>query len=511
MAAWLRVFLPLAALVGGVYATLLHYESRAARAAFVSQQQTRLQLAEEHLAGTLHAAATDLRVIAATPALDRFLAGADQGRALIEDLFVAFVAQNPLYHQLRLIDADGQEVVRVRSATEGPKVAAVGELQSKRGRDYVVETLQLLPGLVRAARLDLNVEHGVVEQPLRSVLRLSTRIRREGQADHVLVVNLRGELLLQDLRERADAPGTQTWLLDEEGYWLLHPDPRLRWGRQLDARQRLGLLLPMLADTLRAAEGSVQIDADLYVHRRLNLQLRHGAGDPFLQGPGYALVSLSPADAHAARNGAGRIAILVAGLLILALGSAVLVRFRARAAAAERRETQLLREQAATGEARAWIRDRSYELSLAIHASDAPEDFARAVLAQLAPALDLAAACLYRVQADRATALASWGLGSAPSLRGFDAGHGLVGEVLRTQTALSLRPAPAGYLDLHGALGAAAPAEIRLLPLDVHGHTVGVLELALTRALVPREEEFLRSVLPLLALNLDGFLGRRAS
>lgn len=510
MGAWLKVFLPLLVLIGGLYATVVHYESRAAQLAFETQQQTQLRLAEERLADSLVAVATDLRVLSVTPALRRFVAGEADGRSLIQELFVAFVGQNGHYHQLRLLDADGQEQVRVQREAEGPRIFPPEALQSKRGRDYVVETLRLQPRQVRASRFELNVEQGVIEVPYRPVLRLSTRIVSEGRPDHVLVANLRGDVLLSGPRELTATAGTEAWLLDDEGYWILHPDPRYAWGRQLDPRMRVDTRIPALAAQLREAYGSLRIDGALYVHRRLTVRSGLAASDPLLQAPALQFVSYTPAVYEPQAFRGGRVLALVIVLLVSALGSALLVRHRIRADAAEQRANRLLREQAQASDARAWIRERTYELSLQIHATATPAEFARTVLAALAPTLDLTAACLYGAQKDRATSLAVWGVDSSEGPRSFAAGEGLVGEVLRSREERVLRPPPVGYLDVQGGLGRAAPAEIRILPLWVHGRTVGVIELALSRALAPREEEYLRAVLPLLALNLDGFLGRGA-
>ena len=130
------------------------------------------------------------------------------------------------------------------------------------------------------------------------------------------------------------------------------------------------------------------------------------------------------------------------------------------------------------------------------------------MLTEIAPTLSLAAACVYALQDGRAQPIAGFGLPERFELREYAPGEGLVGESIRTREEQRMRPPPAGYLDVSAGLGDGPPADLRILPLWVHGRTVGVLELAFSRLLDSREEEFLRQVLPLLALNLDGLLDR---
>lgn len=509
MRAWLRLFLPLAALIGAVFVFASRQDYARQIADLDLQQQTQLRLAEAHFVEVMVDGATDLRVIAGTPALRRFVNGEPDGRGLVEPLLAAFIGQDWTYHQLRLIDAQGVEQVRVQRTPEGPRIAPPAELQDKKDRDYLVETLAMLPGQVRISRFELNVERGVVELPRRQVLRLSTRIVTDRGTEYVLVASLRADVLLKGVRDQFDTADADAWLIDHEGYWVLHPDPSLRWGHQLDPTRRVQTALPELAAKLGASQGSVEIDRARYGFRRVQLSANIPDADQLLLPPAFDLVSVIPADRLPDRFSAAQFGLLLVVLLLAAIGCALLARIRARAEAAEQRTLKLLRDQAQAGEARAWIRERSYQLSLKVHAASEPVDFARTVLGELAPALGLTAACLYAVTQGRATGLASYGLAGSAVLRDFAPGQGLVGEALRTREERQLRPPPSGYLDVHGGLGAGPPTELRILPLWVHGRTVGVLELALSRVLLTREEEFLRATLPLLSLNLDGFLGRQ--
>ncbi|MGH8517694.1 MAG: GAF domain-containing protein, partial [Panacagrimonas sp.] len=223
------------------------------------------------------------------------------------------------------------------------------------------------------------------------------------------------------------------------------------------------------------------------------------------------LVSLTPADRMPPLWPVELALPLIVVLLLAGAGCAVLARLRTRSLDAERRERVLLEESAAANELRSWIKEHIYQLSLKVHGARDPEGFGVATLAQLAQILRLTAACAYALQDGRAQPIAGFALSADFKLREFAPGEGLVGEALRSRQDVRLCPPPSGYLDLSAGAGDGSPAEVRILPLWVHGHTVGVLELAFSRRLDSREEEFLRQALPLLALHLDGLIERRVT
>ena len=132
-------------------------------------------------------------------------------------------------------------------------------------------------------------------------------------------------------------------------------------------------------------------------------------------------------------------------------------------------------------------------------------------LEEIAPHVNLAAACIYVVRNRRSSLIAGYGLTQTDSHREFGLGEGLIGEVARTGVERRMTPPPQGYLDISAGLGQVPAAELRVLPLTMHGRTVAVIELALTSQLNQRQEEFLKQMLPLLALDLDGFHRSRRS
>jgi hypothetical protein len=98
-------------------------------------------------------------------------------RKRLEAIFGALLANHPHYFQLRFIAADGNELVRVNQGTDGiTKAVAADKLQNKSDAFYVSETLKLNTGEIHYSDVTLNREHGVIQVPHTSVLRLATPV-----------------------------------------------------------------------------------------------------------------------------------------------------------------------------------------------------------------------------------------------------------------------------------------------------------------------------------------------
>lgn len=83
----------------------------------------------------------------------------------MKDFLMAFAEANPIYDQIRWIDTEGQE--RVRINLTGTKAIAVpdSELQNKADRYYVQIPLSRESNNVYYSPMDLNIEHGTIERP----------------------------------------------------------------------------------------------------------------------------------------------------------------------------------------------------------------------------------------------------------------------------------------------------------------------------------------------------------
>lgn len=166
-----------------------------------------------------------------------FLAESPEARAAgdpdrlhdLEQLFLAYATAKTEVIQVRLLDNEGNEKVRVDRTAD--KVKSTADLQNKADRDYFVAASRMKRFEVYTSPLDLNVEHGRVQLPPVATLRFAAPVfDAAGARAGVLVVN-RGARRLLDrvVRTRGGIPG-ELVLVDPAGVYLSHPDASREWG-----------------------------------------------------------------------------------------------------------------------------------------------------------------------------------------------------------------------------------------------------------------------------------------
>jgi diguanylate cyclase (GGDEF)-like protein/PAS domain S-box-containing protein len=155
----------------------------------------------------------------------------------LQEIFSAFLNANPDYYQACYIGlADGgRELVRVERQAGGIVVARHADLQRKGDRDYFKAGLVLEMGKVHLSNFSLNQKHGRIEVPHRPSVRAVISIFDErGQRFGMLVLNLDASNLFKPLRQ-VPLAGVQTFIADQHGHYLLHPDDRRAFAFELGA------------------------------------------------------------------------------------------------------------------------------------------------------------------------------------------------------------------------------------------------------------------------------------
>lgn len=139
----------------------------------------------------------------------------------LERDYAAFARAYPYIYQVRYIDAEGREVVRVDRRNGGLEIVPESGLQNKSDRYYVHDGLSHEAGQVYVSPLDLNIEHGQVEKPERPVIRFATPVTdKRGVKRGLLIVNLHAAYILGQIQEMAGGRGGVAFLFDRSGFYL---------------------------------------------------------------------------------------------------------------------------------------------------------------------------------------------------------------------------------------------------------------------------------------------------
>jgi PAS domain S-box-containing protein len=177
----------------------------------------------------------------------------------LQEIMISLLRNKPDYWQARYIDERGQERVRVDSLNG--RIAAVPRraLQNKAEYAYFTETMKLVAGAIYVSPLNLNREHGQIEAPHRPTLRLATPIIDVlGKRQGIVVINLHAKNLLDSIRGPIQTFDGRPYMVDQDGFFLSHPDPGKTFGFDLGLDYRLRNIHPRLAEHLAGQKQFVE-------------------------------------------------------------------------------------------------------------------------------------------------------------------------------------------------------------------------------------------------------------
>jgi signal transduction histidine kinase/ActR/RegA family two-component response regulator/PAS domain-containing protein len=146
---------------------------------------------------------------------------------------------HPEYDQIRFIDQEGNEVLRVN---QGGSVVPAAALQNKEGSPYFQQASELPAGTVYLSDFSLTIENGTVVQPLKPVLRFAVPVfDSAGKRRGIYVISRLGTEMVPRLTQAGGAYGHRLRLLDDNGHWLKAVDPEHEWGASLEERAAFSL------------------------------------------------------------------------------------------------------------------------------------------------------------------------------------------------------------------------------------------------------------------------------
>lgn len=151
----------------------------------------------------------------------------------VTNVFYATVQAKPYYYQLRYINETGNEVIRIQYDNGSSKVIPSEQLQNKSLRYYFIDVMTTPKNKLYISPIDLNREgsRDDIEVPYKSVIRIATPVFSDnGTRKGFVIINVSGEYI------RSFAKGSRftTYFVNQDGSFILHPDPTKEWGGARD-------------------------------------------------------------------------------------------------------------------------------------------------------------------------------------------------------------------------------------------------------------------------------------
>lgn len=172
------------------------------------------------------------------------------------------------FDQIRLLNNDGMELVRVDLKNGHGQIVPQAQLQNKADRYYFYEAKDLAPDEVFVSRMDLNIERGEVELPHKPMLRFAVPIfDNQGQRAGVLVLNYLAKSMLGNFRSQMlKRANQQGMLLDNQGYWLSNHERGNEWGADLGKPEHtFAAMYPQVWPTIAASDaGMLETEAGIF-------------------------------------------------------------------------------------------------------------------------------------------------------------------------------------------------------------------------------------------------------
>jgi len=109
----------------------------------------------------------------------------------VEEVFYTFAKENKQYHQIRIINSSGYEVMIDNKRDGTTVVIPQSELQDKRNRYYFEETMELDKNQIYISPMNFSVENSKIEDPHVPVVRLSAPLyNSKNEKKGIIILNL---------------------------------------------------------------------------------------------------------------------------------------------------------------------------------------------------------------------------------------------------------------------------------------------------------------------------------
>lgn len=154
----------------------------------------------------------------------------------VENDFLRISEVNTHYIQLRYIDENGMEIIRINSSDTVQQIVPASQLQDKSDRYYFIQANQLQKNEIYTSSIDLNREgdQSEIQRPYQPVIRYAIPVFDDNNfRKGIIIANVDFNLYLQELRSNF-LTGV-LYVMDKQGYYLVNTYNAVKeWGSPQD-------------------------------------------------------------------------------------------------------------------------------------------------------------------------------------------------------------------------------------------------------------------------------------
>jgi signal transduction histidine kinase len=188
-------------------------------------QKLILELQKKKMGNSFNEIFADIKFLADTDIVKNYCSGAHDHKSELQELLYYFIKNKRVYDQIRILDAEGMEAVRLNYNNGYPEYAHEDRLQDKSDRYYFQSAKDLSPNTVYISPIDLNQEFGHIELPEKPMISFVLPLRNANGANtSYLVFNYNAKQLLDGIRDHESISYGLIMLLNKESQWLVSSD-----------------------------------------------------------------------------------------------------------------------------------------------------------------------------------------------------------------------------------------------------------------------------------------------
>lgn len=160
-------------------------------------------------------------------------------KKMVKNLFLFTSNENKSYMQVRFLDINGDEKIRIDRDLNSTKSFIIENknLQNKKDRYYFYESIDKSPKHFWFSKLDLNQENGAIEIPIKPTLRIAKSVVYKGEKKGIIIINI---LMQKFLEQISKSYSFNIHLADKWGNYIYSSDPKKSWS--LDFRNNYNIL-----------------------------------------------------------------------------------------------------------------------------------------------------------------------------------------------------------------------------------------------------------------------------
>ena len=225
-------FLPLSALVGCILAAMYYEDVLEEQTVLGVKEQRDVELKTKIIAANFDAIRADLMVLSKQKEISELSDGKEEPVKNLSRQYLLFSESEGTYDQIRFLDKMGREIVRVNYNQGQPSIVEEENLQNKGDRYWFKKAIKLQSEEVFVSPLDLNIEAGKIELPLKPTLRFATPVYDQSSQEPLglVIINYLGLQILNHLSKDNSSNLGDYMLLNAEGFWLKGLRPKDEWG-----------------------------------------------------------------------------------------------------------------------------------------------------------------------------------------------------------------------------------------------------------------------------------------